>query len=205
MEEAGETTHERLPALSGAGVVGMRMRPDVETPWRPHIPAAELRALIGEDIWRSYLKFTCVRNPYDKAVSMFWWTLRDQAAPATFEEARDAFVRWVTDGGAEQTLDRNIYMIDGAPAVDRFLRYERLWADVSALCAELGIAREPSALGSYKSEVRRRPEPFSAYYNDAAAEAVARVFDWELAHFGYSLSDADAIPFGFAKTAAAQD
>jgi hypothetical protein len=189
--------HDAVQRVSDAGIIGSRM--DGRTPndqWVPHMRAAQVRAQIGEEIWNTYLKFCVIRNPYDKMVSRWWWDLpepeRQERANAPFHEVRAAFNAWLAIGEA-RAFDRDIYMIDGKPCMDRFLRYERLWDDIHRLCAELGIVRERSELGHYKSETRRRPEHFSEYYDERGAARIAALFDWEIERFDYTL---EPVPTG---------
>lgn len=44
--------------------------------YRRHGTLAEVRSRVGEDVWRSYFKFTVVRNPWDLVVSQFHWATR---------------------------------------------------------------------------------------------------------------------------------
>ncbi len=37
------------------------------------MPAAELKSLLGPAIWDSYVKIACIRNPFDRMVSAFWF------------------------------------------------------------------------------------------------------------------------------------
>lgn len=189
-EYAGPT-HESFERVSEAGIVGARLS-GAKTPgaqWLPHMAASQVREKLGPEIFDSYLKFCVVRNPYDKVVSQFWWQLKDRNATMAardFADIRKAFNWWVNTGG-NLSPDRDKLTVNGQICIDHFLRYERLWPDVAELCAKLGIERCPSDLGSYKSENRKRPEPFQAYYEPAAARRVARVFKWKIERFGYSL------------------
>ena len=54
-----------------------------------HIPAKEIRRLIGEEIWNGYYKFTIEKNPWDRQVSLYHWHYRDIDAKPSF----DLFIR----------------------------------------------------------------------------------------------------------------
>lgn len=38
-----------------------------------HSPAGEIRAVVGEEVWASYFKFTFVRHPYSRIASLYAW------------------------------------------------------------------------------------------------------------------------------------
>lgn len=183
--------HDSIERETEAGIVGARMNGVKQpgTQWLPHMPALALKAKIGPKIWDDYLKFCVIRNPFDRTVSLWWWLLGKQRQAVTamdFAQTRQAFNAWVMSG-VDLWSDRDKYMIDGQLCMDRFLRYETLWADIDRLCTDLGISRDPSELQTYKSGVRKKQEPFQAYYDPPAAARVAKAFDWEIKRFGYSL------------------
>jgi hypothetical protein len=82
-------------------------------------------------------------------------------------------------------LDRWIYTIEDAVAVDSFVRYERLHSDLAEVCRRLEIPWQPQRLGRYKNEYRTRREHFLEYYCPEAAARVRAAFAWELDYFGY--------------------
>lgn len=184
--------HDSIESETEAGIVGARMDgvKQSKKQWLPHISAVTLRDKIGAAVWDDYLKFCVIRNPFDRTVSLWWWLAgkaqREALATRDFAQTRRAFNDWVMSG-VDLWSDRDKYMIEGQVCMDRFLRYEHLWKDITGLCTELGITRNPAELQSYKSDIRKKGEPFQDYYEPAAATRVARFFDWEIERFGYSL------------------
>jgi hypothetical protein len=185
--------HDSVEHETAAGIVGGRMEGRYAgEKWPAHITAAALRDKIGAEMFNAYLKFCVIRNPFDKVVSRWWWVMNRPggqmpAHDARFEEVRAAFNAWVMSPEPDFGYDRDRYTIDGEVCVQRFLRYENLWADIQDLCKELGITKMHSELGAYKSGIRFMREPFPFYYDEPAARKVASEFDWELKRFGYTL------------------
>jgi hypothetical protein len=184
-----EERHRRDQEVSKWGIIGCRQRPIEGQTWYHHLPAAGVRQLVGPEIWTSYYKFCVIRNPYDKVVSAFWFWLtpkaREELQEADFEVVQSRFAKWVRD--AQLPNDRSVFLIDGNPAVDRFVRFETLDTDLEGVCKDLALAWTPSALRRYKSGLRLRPEHFSRYYSPATSERVSAAYAWEIQYFGYAL------------------
>ena len=178
----------RAAQVSEWGIVGSRGFEDAT--WYNHMPAARVRELVGEEVWSGYFKFCVVRNPFDKVISQFWYylspPLREELRSADFGLVRETFLRWTED--LLFPMDRRIYTIDGAPAVDFFIRYERLHQDMEAVCSRLAIPWQPARVERFKSGFRVRPEPFAEYYSAESAARVRRKYAWELEYFQYRLA-----------------
>ncbi len=177
--------HEREEEVSSWGVVGARRKQSGE--WFNHMSAQQVLERVGPEIWDAYYKFCVIRNPFDKTVSYFWHDLepgsREALRRAEFSAVRGAFEAWTRLG--RFPLDAFLYTLKGAPAVDDFIRYERLHEDLRRVCGKLALPWQPERLGRYKSELRRRGESFEEYYTPAAAARVAEAFAWELDYFRY--------------------
>jgi hypothetical protein len=116
-----------------------------------HDPAATIRKILPRNVWDSYLKIAAVRNPYDYAVSRYYW--EQKRADATLP----AFDVWLV-GSPEILLEnRTITHIDRVCAADVMLRYEHFDEDLSALSKRLdlpGNLAEDMAGISTKASVR---------------------------------------------------
>lgn len=186
-------THATEEIISREGIIGYRgPNPPSEYQYYNHMPAADLRSKIGAETWDSYYKFCVIRNPYDKVVSWWWFRLseneRNLLAKATFDDIKRAFKGYVLDSESSFPMDRQIYTIDGAVAVDRFIRYEKLHEDLTAVSKSLGIDFQSGELGTYKSGARMRMESFADYYDADSTKIVEARYSWEIETFGYSLT-----------------
>ena len=109
-----------------------------------HMPAHLVRAYVGEEMWRSYFKFAFDRNPWDRQISWYFYKTKSKAARPSFERFMASRRRAYVD-------NHEIYMDDGALAVDFLGRYESLDAD-------LAKALELAGVGG-ASRCRRRTSP----------------------------------------------
>jgi hypothetical protein len=154
------------------------------------MPAAEVKRLLGNDIWDAYYMFCNVRNPFDKVVSFFWMKLsdaeRDHFGSAHFDSVKHRFLKFLSNPFETLPLDREVFMIGGKPVVDDFIRYENILSDLERVCEKLGVEFSPEKLGRYKADTRMRPEHFSEYYN-TQMEIIRRIYSWEIDYFNYQL------------------
>ena len=143
-----------------------------------HIPGADVRARIGREIWDSYFKFCVERNPWDRAVSFYYWKNRD--------EPRIPFSEYV-NSKAPHVLKKNgfgIYAIGGVIAVDRICRFEHLAEDLEAVRQHLGLPG-PLELPRAKSQFRKMEAPYQEIYGEAEKAKIAAIFAEEIREFGY--------------------
>lgn len=142
-----------------------------------HIPAVDVRRAIGRDVWEGYFKFTVERNPFDRAVSLYWWTNRSM---------------WPLPGLEDFLLDRtpgeisnwHIYSIGNDIAVDFVARQERLVDDLDLLSARLGIdisLPAERAKGAYRQDRRHYSESLTPLVRSRIEQVCWR----EIATFGY--------------------
>jgi hypothetical protein len=190
-------SHGARETVTAAGIVGSRntgiMAGDR---YYHHMPASEVRDNLGPEIFDSYFKFCVMRNPYDKVVSRFWHDVAydrrlpqyfsDSPKKFSFDKIRESFINYVSLRSGHLCQDRNVYMIDGGIAVNRFIAFENLINDISYVCSTLDITFDPNDLGSYKTDIRVRPEHYSDYYDMESKLAIEREYSFEIELFGYT-------------------
>jgi hypothetical protein len=183
--------HAIEETVTAVGIIGHRGGEKTGLTWYNHMSAETILDQVGVRIWDRYFKFCVIRNPFDKLVS-YWWMFvtpqdRERYKGADFSEIRADFSRWVAAHGS-LVEDRHTYLIDGAPCMDFFIRYDRLLEEIEWVCSQIDYPYLPELLGSYKSNLRTNKRSFREYYEPAALIAVENAFGWELEYFGYSLA-----------------
>jgi hypothetical protein len=193
--------------VSDSGIIGFRgpNRPK-GTLWYNHMSAEQIRARIGDEIWNSYLKFCVVRDPFDKAVSAFFHFKKGREAAGIkaeyksrrqrihdllvffrgtpkFNSLKEEFEYWL--GSGSMVIDRDKYMIDGKFCIDFVVRYEQLKADMESLCAQIGVAWEPSRLREFKKGVRDESVGLADIYTPKSIGIISELYSYELERFGY--------------------
>lgn len=141
-----------------------------------HVSARFVRDVIGPEAWSEYFSFTVERNPWDKAVSWYFWRTRDDADPPSFSE----FIR--ANRSILSAVD--LYTIDGEIAVDRVVQFDDLHDGLQQVWAdnELPALSLPHILGGTRP---RSARDYRSMYDDDDAAFVGEVCRREIELFGY--------------------
>lgn len=146
-----------------------------------HVGAAAVRAFVGEDIWHSYLKISIERDPWDKAISLYWWARKGQE---DFPSLSD-YLRLAARDKPDRLTNWDVYAIDGQVVADRVLRFEHLADEVKALGAELGLTGLALPAVRAKSASREDRRAYADVLSEADAALVGEVCRREIEHFGF--------------------
>ena len=150
----------------------------------PHISAYLARERLGAERFDAATKVSIVRDPFEKAVSTYYWRMR-------FPGERKSFEHWCLEWAGELDRDNCIYMIDDLVVIDRMLRFEHLDADIAALERDFpsltGLS-EIFARSRAKTGVRPPKDDFAKL--SAGKPALRRLIEkrcwFELEHCGYA-------------------
>ncbi len=141
-----------------------------------HAPAPFVKANVPASVWENYFVFCFERNPFDKAVSLYYW-MTDPPRPSVASYLKTADV--------ERLSNWPIYTINGKVAVDFVGRYEQLDADLAHIAERLGLP-DSIDLPDAKASARPPRKPYPQVLSSAARERVEVVCARELAHFDYA-------------------
>lgn len=184
-EGAWTESHAREAHESSEGIIGRRGAGD-GTPvrWWNHMPAEDIRRAIGEATWNAYFKFCVIRNPFEKAVSAFYFRRKQEPTKHDLSLAEPVqFERWLEAEGPY--TDEAQYVIDGKFALDATIRHERMAEDMASICRRIGVAWEPDHMPTFKAGIRPKDATVAALYSAKSRAIVERVCARELAMFGY--------------------
>jgi hypothetical protein len=114
-----------------------------------HIPAQKIKESIAPEVWNSYFKFTFVRNPWDRAISRYYWNLSRNSKKKDLNkslETNDPNSNW------------DIYTINNELAVDFVGRFENIIGDMKTICERLNLPFEGKLPRTKeKSRITKKP------------------------------------------------
>lgn len=154
--------------------------------FRSHLPAQTARARLGEEVWGKVAKVSIVRNPFQTAVSAYFWQRRKDESFTEF---------WQRN---EIRMGRNSYSyrIGDDEVIDLYVRYEAFDEDLARM-----EDRWPSLTGlaeifrslSAKSGYRPKDRPIEQMFAEApeVAAMVQKHCAFELQRFQYEIPRAE--------------
>lgn len=158
-------------------------------PLLTHDTARMRRATIGERRWAERFKFSVVRDPYDRAASLFFQRRRNATfdmadAPGLFvewlEAVRDRHRRGVSDHFEQAQME---WIVDdsGEIALDYVCRLERLDHDLEYVATRLGRPIRAARLNR-----NPRPVAYASLYTPAARQIVHELWGDDFTRLGYA-------------------
>lgn len=147
-----------------------------------HMPAREVIAAVGLELWRSYTTFTVERNPWDKVLSHYSML---KNSPHHGQRTDLTIEQYLREG--HHCLNWPAYMDPSGRQVivKRILRYEQLDQDLGQLMAELGVPFPGRLDVRAKSEYRTDRRPYREVFTPQEAAYVGRLYAKEIALLGY--------------------
>ena len=172
----------------------------VAHPFYHHISAGELLEIFrqrGWD-WGRYRKFTIIRNPYDRVVSLYHHHAKhygpakeNRSGPlhrfARIFRRKADFAAYVNALDPDQRLHANLrsFLCDssGRWLVGDILRFESLDTELPALLSELGVTPLEGDLPRLNGSPYRAD--YRTYYNRRSRQRVGDLYAEEIERFGY--------------------
>ncbi len=150
-----------------------------EKPYRfyNHIPTKEIIDLLPEKIWNSYFKFTIERNPFDKAVSYYYWRKAN--------EKYKNFSDFILDGGLDPLYSFDLYSTGKFLLIDKVYKYEDLPFFEKDISNQLNLP-EPFQLIKYRAKGNsRKVHDYRNVLDKRSVELIKKLFYREIELYGY--------------------
>ena len=143
------------------------------------------------DLWHQAFKFAFVRNPWDHAVSDYYWRLKgSKKSDTSFKE-----FLFLLDQPKKSDPNKmrppiitnwSVYTIDDEISVDYVGRYEDLQDDFNKISKYIGL--EPTEiLIKAKGNFRDRSRSLGSHYDEESIELVRKIYQKEIDEFNYKL------------------
>ncbi len=143
-----------------------------------HIPAVEIKALVGDDIWNSYYKFCFERNPFDRLISTYFWICRHEPRPSIAEFLISH----------QQRLQHgrciNQYTENGNVMVDQVFLFEEMGEALMKLKNTLGFS-DDIVLPRTTSFTRKDKRHYREVLSQDEYQRISEMMKDEIQLFGY--------------------
>lgn len=168
-----------------------------------HMTAAALRdALQQAGVFERYFKFSIVRNPWDRLVSVFAWSnqkwakgeeLSDDEFESSVRRLHGLFVAARTQGQplriAPHFRPQVHFLVDRErrTLVDFVARYENLRADWEHIRQKIGIEAD------LPLRMRSHHRPYQSYYSATTRAMVAEIYADDISALNYRFEQASSV------------
>jgi hypothetical protein len=142
-----------------------------------HMPALLVKNRIDSEIWDSYFKFAIERNPWDKAVSQYFWLKK-------INKNQDLqFDTYLSNRFFPHDY-RKYSDMDGKIIVDKIIKYEELNNELDIIFKKLKIPFE-GQLNIFAKSSYRQNKAYREFYNKETMKIIEDVFKKEIEIFNY--------------------
>lgn len=162
--------------------------------FKQHDYAQTIKDKLPPEIWQTYFKFSIARNPWDRAVSFFFWEKRRDPSLTPrkrfyhylgvpyddFRQIKQQFSKYIK---GEWLNNDGFYIIDDTLCVDFVIRYEQLSEDFREACRRIGVPAKE--LPHLKTGIRKQQRHYSEYFDEESMRIVAARHQNDIRLFGY--------------------
>lgn len=178
-EKIHENAHATEEIVSDYGIIGSRLSKPSKK-WYNHKLPLDIKKDIGDDIWFSYKKICNIRNPFDIAVSMYFFK---NTKNANFKPSINNFEFFLNDNIINLIDNKKFWRIENKFSHDFYIRQESLKEDLLNLVNELNLPLYTTEMPTYKI-IPNRPH-YSTLYNNNTIKIITDNFGDVLEHFKY--------------------
>jgi len=151
--------------------------------------------LISEENWKSYYKFSFVRNPWDRSYSDYLWMMKDTKIKGSFKDyalKQGVFKKVLTDRShksyrGDHLISQSDFLeVSKGLEIDYIGRFENFSHDISKINAFLKVNR---VMDLHEKKNKKRHNHYSLFYTGSNRKLVSKVFEEDINQFGYKFLD----------------
>jgi chondroitin 4-sulfotransferase 11 len=131
----------------------------------------------SDDIKNNYYSFTFVRNPYERFLSTYFYTIKHLKMNLSFNDFAKNF-----DGFIEKYHEN--LSVTYAKQCDFIGRFETLQQDFDTVCHEIGIPKM-----KLPHTNKSKHKHYTEYYDDETKQIVAKRYAKDIEYFGYEFGE----------------
>jgi hypothetical protein len=160
-----------------------------------HIPARIMRKYTGELLWNRMFKFSLIRNPWDRMLSIYNYRIRIGNIPETLS-FHDYIVELARSRGAGIFKYHGFYLSNSEyilgeqdeMLIDYVGKFETREEDLKKIAARIGCPE----LGNIKLQTGRINDlHYSHFYDDSTMRIIAELYAKDLENFNYTFEESD--------------
>lgn len=168
-----------------------------------HASAATTRHLVGEEIFDQYFKFTIVRNPYSRLLSVYHYTIKQHQAQygdfRGFIRAVPKLLESETAQKGSHCLPQTAYThIDGEKVCSYIGKFETLPLSMEPVRARLNIQTPLTRVNTHRA-INWSKRSVASYYDPDTITIMQDLYAGDFELFEYSTDPKD-IPYSFWNT-----
>jgi hypothetical protein len=170
-------TRSRRTSLIPMGVIDITGPPKAEN-FHQHGTVEDCKRGFAKEGWSfdDYLKFSVVRNPWERYLSLYEWTNKKYPG---INKSLDKIILH------SQSQDKYILNTDMSVGVDIIERFENFNETFKMLCNSVDISPVPDLKHLNKTQYEK---PITEYYSDELINKVAEKEKWVINNFGYKFN-----------------
>lgn len=153
--------------------------------WYNHSLPLAIKNKIGSDVFDNYFKFTIVRNPWDKIVSRYFWSLKrdfKNKNELPFEEWFDIYKNNLENKYIDENYKYAI--INNEYVLDDYIKFECLHSDLERICKKIGIKYDITLLPHTKKN-KKNKKHYLDYYNKNNFDYIEKKHQLDCKFFNY--------------------
>ena len=154
-----------------------------------HINSRRLQKILNPEIWKTYFKFTIVRNPWDQAVSRYHHEMLKWVDNGKSKDDFSDFPEWLVND--KQNNEPYYFNKQGHPLVDYYIRFETLQDDYNKVCRRIGIPKNTlrKLKVNIRTAIQKKYKHYSQYYTQDTKEFIFKNRRQTIEYFHYKFEE----------------